>query len=513
MPRDESAIGQEFDVVVIGSGFGGAAVALRLAQAGRSVGILERGKEYPAGRGEITATGHGTPTIRHGHFQIDVGFGMNVIRGIGVGGGSLHYFGVRLRAQPEIFDMQGWPASINRNVLDPYYDVAGDILKAEPLQPNPVLGVPARSETFLAAAKKCRRCQREPHYVPIAVLTSQEPVETPSGIPQTPCVFCGECLIGCPPSASFKGNVNARALLTLNYLALAQQHKAQIFPEHRVDRVRKVADAFEIDVTLRGEGPPNRHGSLRSKQVVLSAGTLGSTEILLKSQDTLPPMSKKLGHHFSGNGDFLVPKTKDTVQDLQPKSGPSITVGADFSTADYKIFIEDLGKIPFLEAVFGMKKDTDPDFKRYELGYLGMGTDAGNGVLAMRDGRITLYWDPTDSLPLYKEIIASLREMTQQLGGNYANPEGYNAVTGTGLITAHPLGGCVMSDTERHGVVNPRGEVHGVPGLFVADGSMIPTALATNPSYTISALAERVAFWMIHGREMTGGDSDAPPNK
>lgn len=513
MSNNESAIGQEFDVVVIGSGFGGAAVALRLAQAGRSVAILERGKEYPEGRGEITATGHGSPTIRHGHFQIDVGHGMNVIRGIGVGGGSLHYYGVRLRAHPEIFAMQGWPASINRNVLDPYYDLAGDVLKAEPLQPNPVLGVPARSEPFIAAAKNCRRCQGEPLYVPIAVLTSQEPVQTPSGIPQTPCVFCGECLIGCPPSASFKGNVNARALLTLNYLALAQQYKARIFPEHRVERVRKLADGFQVDVTLRGEEPPNRHGSVHAKQVVLSAGTLGSTEILLKSQDTLPPLSKKLGHNFSGNGDFLVPKTKDTVQDLQPKSGPSITVGADFSTADYKIFIEDLGRIPFMEMVFGMNKDTDPNFNPYEIGYAGMGTDAGNGVLALRDGRITLYWDPADSLPLYGEIIASLKEMSQQLGGDYANPVTYNPETGTGLITAHPLGGCIMADSEQIGVVTPRGEVYGVPGLFVADGSMIPTALATNPSYTISALAERVAFWMIHGREMTDGDSDAPPNK
>lgn len=513
MSNNESAIGREFDVVVIGSGFGGAAVALRLAQAGKSVGILERGKEYPTGRGEITATGHGTPTIRHGHFQIDVGYGMNVIRGIGVGGGSLHYFGVRLRAHPEIFTMKGWPGSVNRKVLDPYYDLAGDILKAEPCQPNPVLGLPARSEAFMAAAKNCTRCQREPHFVPIAVLTSQEPVQTPAGVPQTPCVYCGECLIGCPPSASFNGNVNARALLTLNYLALAQQHKAQIFPEHRVDRVRKVAAGFEVDVTIRGEGQPNPHGSLRAKQVVLAAGTLGSTEVLLKSQQTLPPMSKELGQHFSGNGDFLVPKTKDTVQDLQPKSGPSITVGADFSTADYKIFIEDLGKIPFMEAVFGMKPDSDPDFKRYELGYLGMGTDAGNGVLAMRDGRITLYWDPTDSLPLYKELTASLKELSQQLGGNYSKPANYNPVTGTGLITAHPLGGCVMGDTTGAGVVNPQGEVHGVPGLFVADGSIIPTALATNPSYTISALAERVAFWMIHNREMTDGDSDTPPNK
>lgn len=103
--------------------------------------------------------------------------------------------------------------------------------------------------------------------------------------------------------------------------------------------------------------------------------------------------------------------------------------------------------------------------------------------------------------------------MSQQLGGNYANPSNYNPITGSGLITAHPLGGCVMSDSVDAGVVSPQGEVYGVPGLFVADGAIIPTALATNPSYTISALAERVAFWMLHGREMADGDSDAPANK
>ena len=103
MSNHQSAIGAEADVVVIGSGFGGAAVACRLAQAGKSVIVLEQGKEYPTGRGEIEVTGHGVSTVRHGHFWVDIGVGMNVIRGIGVGGGSLHYFGVRLRTAERIF--------------------------------------------------------------------------------------------------------------------------------------------------------------------------------------------------------------------------------------------------------------------------------------------------------------------------------------------------------------------------------------------------------------------------
>ncbi len=516
MSDTDSACGRSFDVVVIGSGFGGAAVACRMAQAGRSVAVLELGKEYPTGRGEVTTEGEGAPVTRHGHFWVDRGKGMSVIRGIGVGGGSLHYFGVRLRTPPDIFDNPRWPKSINRKVLDPYYDLAGDMLHAETARPNPVLGPPRRAAAFIAAAQQCRRAKGEPHYVPIAVNTGMDPIETPSGIPQTRCVYCGECLIGCPPSESFAGNVNARALLTLNYLAVARQHGAVIFPEHRVDQVRKTQDGFEIDITVRGvegEAPGEPGKRVRAKTVVLAAGTLGSTEILLKSTDTLPPLSPLLGQHFSGNGDFLIPKTVNTPQDLEPTSGPSIVVGADFSTSNNRIFIEDLGRIPFLEAILGIHMNTALTVKRHSLGYLGMGTDAGNGTMKMHNGRIQVNWDPQDSMTLYDEIIAALREMSQQLGGTYADPKGYDAATGAGLFTAHPLGGCVMGETRETGVVDPRGEVHGVPGLWVADGAIVCSALSINPSYTITALAERVAFWMLHNREMQDGDGDTPANR
>ena len=512
MSASISAVGREVDVVVIGSGFGGAVTACRLAQAGRSVVILERGKEYPTGRGEMTATGHGTDTVRHGHFQVDRGTNMNVIRGIGVGGGSLHYFGVRLRTPADVFHNGRWPKEVTREVLDPYYDLAGDMLKAAPLQPNPVLGVPTRSTAFLEAARQARRTRDVPSYVPIAVNTSAEPEATKAGVPQTPCVFCGECVIGCPPSESFNGNVNARALLTLNYLAVAQTHGAGLFAEHLVNRIRQDGDGFEVEVTDMRDPTHWEIGVVRAKQVVLGAGTMGSTEILLKSQQTLPPLSPMLGQNFSANGDFLIPKTTDTPQDLQPTSGPTITVGADFSTSNNRIYIEDLGRIPFLEAVVGTDKDIPIEVKRHEIGYLGMGSDAGNGVLSILQDKVHLDWNPQQSLGLYNEIISALRELSQKLGGNYRNPLKYDPQTGAGLTTAHPLGGCVMGDTPQQGVVNPRGEVYGVPGLFVADGACVPSAVIVNPSYTITAIAERVAFWMIHGREMAANDSHTPAN-
>ena len=511
----ESAAEQTFDVVVIGSGFGGAAVACRLAQTGQTVAVLERGKEYPVQQGSFRTTGQGTRTLRYGHFLIDKGNGMNVIRGIGVGGGSLHYFGVRLRTDPQIFESPRWPAAITRKVLDPYYDLADEMIRSRPIAPNPVAGMPLRGVAFQAAARASRRAQGEPKWVPLAVHGEEVPAPTPAGIPQTRCIYCGDCLVGCPASETFEGNVNARELLTLNYLAVARNHGAKIFPEHRVETIRKTGQLFEILFTEGDEEPesdaPKPVRSVRARRVVLGAGTLGSTEILLKSRDSFPGLSLMLGLHFSGNGDFIYAKTKDTPFDLQPKSGPTIVSGCDFSTTDNRIYIEDLGAIPILGSLLGLDKGRVTMRGRYQMRYLGMGTDAANGLLRLENGRIVLDWDPAKSLSLYREIIAALREVSQQLNGRYEDPANYDPVTGAGTLTAHPLGGCVMGDSIEQGVVDSRGEVFGVPGLFVADGAIIPSALATNPSFTISALAERVAFFMVHGREMQEGDPDAPP--
>jgi cholesterol oxidase len=513
----QSAAEQTFDVVVIGSGFGGAAVACRLAQAGESVAVLERGKEYPVEQGSFKTTGHGTRTLRHGHFLIDQGNGMNVIRGIGVGGGSLHYFGVRLRADPEIFADPRWPAGVDRRALDPYYDLADSMIRSMPVAPNPVAGMPERGIAFQAAAHASRRARKAPEWVPLAVHSDRVPAPTPAGIPLTRCVYCGDCLVGCPASETFEGNVNARELLTLNYLAVARKHGAKIFPEHFVQTIRKPGSAFEIRFTVGDEeepvsGAPKLVQSVHARRVVLAAGTMGSTEVLLQSRNDLPGLSPMLGLHFSGNGDFIYAMTKDAAFDLQPKSGPTIVAGCDFSTDSNKIFIEDLGAIPILGSILGLEKGRLTVRGRYAMRYLGMGTDAANGVLRLDGQGIVLDWDPTKSLPLYHQITAALRELSQGLNGRYQHPRGYDPVTGNGTLTAHPLGGCVMGETIEQGVTDARGEVFGVPGLFVADGAIVPAALATNPSFTISALAERIAFLMIHGREMAAGDAATPSN-
>ena len=169
-----------YDVVIVGSGFGGAITGCRLAQAGRSVCILERGQrwrreEFPRTTGEI-AKAFWRQGKNSGFIDYRVFKNIDVIQGSGVGGGSLHYFNVHLRTPQEIFAKPEWPAQINRTLMDPYYDLAQDMLDAAPLTPPAGLDLPARTEAFCTAA---RRAGRQPELVPIAVYTGEAAPQPP----------------------------------------------------------------------------------------------------------------------------------------------------------------------------------------------------------------------------------------------------------------------------------------------------------------------------------------------
>jgi cholesterol oxidase len=305
-----------------------------------------------------------------------------------------------------------------------------------------------------------------------------------------------------------------------------------------------------LDPDRPGSGEP---GSVVARQVVVSAGPLGSTQLLLKCRDrhkTLPKLPQGLGRRFSGNGDMLFAGTLDADRPIEPGEGPNITIGADFSRkgSKHSIFIEDLG---FPNAFLWLLEGTLPSTSRsaglvhafgsylgaklnlrwkaqsrivfessnlfagnlteHFLPYLGMGTDAGDGVLSLdAGGGIDLDWNPAASMEMFLEMEEGFRELSRGLGGRYLRSLLWDWPARR-LLTAHPLGGCVMSDKAQDGVVNDRGEVWGHPGLFVVDGSIIPGPLTVNPSMTITALAERAAYWMIHGTELVPG-GPAPEN-
>ena len=321
-----------------------------------------------------------------------------------------------------------------------------------------------------------------------------------------------------------------------------------------MDKIEPLGDnGYRVHFEHLDPNQPNRSeaGAVIGKKVIVSAGTLGSNELLLKCRDvhkTLPTLSPLLGSRFSGNGDFLLSGAIGTAPEIDPSQGPSITAGADFSTANNRIYIEDLGfpnplmwliegVIPnpnrlknlfrwittYISGSLGFKSGSHRI--RFEasrifrggattnfLPYLGMGTDAADGQLRLKDGSIDIDWNHRRSMQMFKEMEGALKELSRGVKGKYMTSILWQWPIRK-LLTAHPLGGCFMGDSPENSVVNEYGKVWGYPNLYVADGSLIPTALAVNPSSTISALAERVAFWMIHNREMNAGDPDTAENK
>jgi len=524
---------QAYDAVVIGSGFGGAITACRLAQAGQSVCLLEKGPrcqrtDFPRSPHEL-ATGtlwdepRGQGLVEYRSFRR-----MDVIQGCGVGGGSLHYFNVCKQPPAAIFDAPRWPRTITLQRLQPYYLLAKQMLDARPLQAPTGRTVPLRTQVFTQAVA-AYHAQAEP--VDIAVYSGDATRDS-----QSACIYCGGCLLGC--------QVHAKNTLDLNYIRVAEKHGAEVFPLHRAENIEPDGTGYTVHIVRSGPDSSQAVGvlSVNARKVVVAAGTLGSNELLLKCRDvynTLPNLSPALGKGFSGNGDILLAGTHYTDRVVDPSSGPSITAAASFTEGQQQICIEDLG---FPDPLLWYVNGTVPTWQRLTqslhfawgyllsrlgrgrrsrleverlfrggvttglLPYLAMGTDAADGVLTLDDHNcITLNWSHRGSMPVLRLIERHLRAISRASGGRYVQSVLWTWPLRK-LLTAHPLGGCALSASPSDGVVNELGEVWNYPNLYVADGSVIPTALAVNPSATISALAERIAFHMIHGREMEPAD-------
>jgi cholesterol oxidase len=521
-----------FDVVVVGSGFGGAVVAARLAEAGRSVCLLEQGRrwapgDYPRSFSQIQRAVW-DPSTSYGFLDYRVFPRIDILQGSGVGGGSLHYFNVQLRAPDAIFRRPGWPELLSRALLDRYYDRVHSVVESAPLVPPDGEKMPARTVAFQDAAA---RAGFDAHLVPIAVHTGPARTNPVSGVAQQPCTYNSDCLLGC--------RAHAKNNLDVTFVPLGERNGMDLRPLHIADQIRPLPGGGWTVVARRldpdqpgGSEPMEVHGA----NLVLSAGTLGSTELLLRARDrhrTLPRLPAMLGRRFSPNGDMIFAGTLDADVDVDPTHGPSITVGA-FVNGDSSpnlITLQDLGYPPsimsildeilpvpaklrytgraigtYMEALAGRRHFRPEDFFAgspipHFLPYLGMGTDAGDGVFDLDgEGELKLHWDPRASMGMFAEMEQALQKMSSALGGRYV-PSVLWRRPFRRLLTAHPLGGCVMSDSARTGVVDPTGQVWDHPGLYVADGAVMPGPLAVNPSLTIAAMAERIAYQMIHHGE------------
>ena len=375
------AINYDYEVVVIGSGFGGAIAACRTAQKwpGKIL-VLERGKRYPMGSfprsphdmahnfwnlpGELRRRPRQASTEEmHGLFDIRHYDNMDAVICAGLGGGSLIYANVYLEPPAEVFN-HGWAASCTKKTLRPYYQVVKSVLGAHPIPQN---GDPRRQIIRTELFQKFAKSQgRQSHLLDLNVFFGND-FNNPTpmgkqeynryGALQTSCVYCAECDVGC--------NTHSKNTLDLNYLFVAEhRYHAKILTEHLAEKIVPLNEHGEADtgedgkcgfcVIYRDLNTKQKH-AVSARRVVLAAGTLGSNELLLRCRDvwkSLPKINQNLGKHFSGNGDFLS-FVVDGVRPVNPNYGPVITQAIDFNLLENfdrarAFLLEDAGYPNFL---------------------------------------------------------------------------------------------------------------------------------------------------------------------
>jgi cholesterol oxidase len=553
-----------FDAIVVGSGFGGSVTAYRLAEAGKRVLVLERGKAYPPGsftrspyraRESFWHPAKGLLGMYH-YWSFK---GIDALVSAGLGGGSLIYANVFLRKDERWFvdedvndgGYESWP--VTRADLEPHYDRVESMigLQRYPFEHEPYASTP-KTVAFKEASEQIGL---EWFLPPLAVTFGNEGQAPRPGQKieeklrnlhdrdRVTCQLCGECDTGC--------NFGAKNTLDYNYLTHAQHHGADI---------RVLCDVRTIEPRDGGGyavgylsledpvGEPSSNGRpepmtrVTCDHLVLSAGTLGTTNLLLRNRSAFPRLSRKLGTRFCGNGDLLTLALNcgQTVEGrrvpriIDPGYGPVITSTARMADAldgheGRGFYVQDAGYPQHLAWVLHtlaapktlwnwrssgfyllknwMRGSPDTDvtghiadlLKSAELSagglpMLGMGRDVPDGRMYLKQGRLDVDWKRAKSDAYFERLRTTSREMAHARGGRFAdNPIWFLKR----VITVHPLGGAPMGRSSGEGVVDPYGNVFGYPGLHIADGSVMPGPVGPNPSFTIAALADRFSDRML----------------
>ncbi len=556
-----------YDAVVVGSGYGGGVAASRLARMGRRVAVIERGREYAIGdfpdrmneaRQEFQVSRGGRRLgSESGLFDLRLGKDIHVFVGCGLGGGSLINANVSLPPDPRVWDDPAWPrALVDDQARQEGFTRARNMLRPTPY-PNSV-PLPKLKALEIAGTALDRPAERPPINVTFKQQVNHAGVEQPA------CTLCGDCCSGC--------NVGAKNTVQVTYLADAWHHGAEIFCGLRVDHVRRDRSSWRVMMEIVGDERDKLGGGLQSITadiVVLAAGTLGSTEVLLRSKAEGLAVSNALGERFTGNGDVLAFAYNNDVpingigfghppQADPGPVGPCISgvidlrrTGAAADALDEGMVIEEgsipAGLAPVLPALLSagalaFGDDTDGGFAdevseaarvqqslvfgayhgavNHTQTFLVMSHDNAKGRISLDDGHIAVSWPGVADQPVFEKVSRMLRAATAATGGTYTRNPLQGDLLGNNLITVHPLGGCAMGETRATGVVNHKCQVFDTDpaappetihkGLYVCDGSIIPRSLGVNPLLTITAISELA---MIHLARDYGYRFDDIPRK
>ncbi|MEO9328035.1 GMC oxidoreductase [Gordonia aurantiaca] len=505
------------DVIVVGSGFGGSVAALRLAEQGRRVLVLEQGRRHTpddllAARTDPRKYLWMPELGLKGFFWQRVLRHVGIIGGAGVGGGSIVWAGVLLEPKDQFFTDPSWPEVTGgwRAQLAEHYRTAARMLGRETTR---FVGAMDR---HLRAAAEAMGAADTFGPTPMAIWFGVEGVTVPDpffggeGPDRTGCRLCGACLVGCP--------YGSKNTLDLNYLWLAERRGARIVPDTRVETVAAVpGGGYEVR-TADGR-------VLRAAEVVLAAGVLGTVELLFRSREMglLPHVSPRLGHGVRTNSEAITAVlADDPAADLT--RGPTISsefypdeathvtqnryvggwhmrlqlgplVDGDDPARRRRATLAELARHPIRQ----LRLMTAPNFVERLSAFTVM-QNAENEIRLVMDRSPVRPWrrvlrsrpgggPPAPSyLPQANEVA---RRFAESVGGRPLNL--LLESVGGKSITAHVLGGAAMGADASDGVIDTDHQVFGHPGLYVVDGSSIPANVGVNPSLTITAMAERFA--------------------
>jgi len=536
LSQDISRAAAHYDAIVVGSGYGASVAVNRLAKAGKHTALIERGTErvpgeFPDSLLDAAREFQISRKARHlgrrtGLFDMRVQEDVSVLLGCGLGGTSLINGNVMLKPEADVLQAADWPASLREdtdNRLSEAYERALSMLESTPY-PNKI-----PLQKLKAFEQQAEGVGGELSLPPINV--TFEARDKSVGAIQPECTLCGDCCSGC--------NVGAKNTTAMNYLADAKNAGAELFTGAEVQWVESTADGWTVHYTHRTAKDGDNLLSLTCNQLFLGAGTLGSTEILLRSQRHGLSVSAQLGKGFSGNGDVIAFGYNNDVpvngigighpaRENSEPVGPVIAGLIDLrntGTPEKNIVIQE-GALPsplapLLPAMLGSASplfgvDTDlgdsteealRTLKSLATGaykgavantqtFLVMAHETSQGEMTLEDDELNIHWPNAGRDPVFEHISEVLERATAATGGTYiANPIWAESL-GRNLVSVHPLGGCGMGDSADTGVVDDCGRVftntggtH--PGLHVLDGSVVPSSLGVNPSLTITALAER----------------------
>ncbi|WP_406252497.1 GMC family oxidoreductase [Streptomyces atratus] len=537
----------DYDVLVVGSGFGGAVSALRLTEKGYRVGVLEAGRRFT--RSELPRNSWDlknflwAPTLGlYGIQRIHLLGNVMVLAGAGVGGGSLNYANTLYEPLAPFFDDPQWKDITDwREELGPYYDQAKRMLG---VRLNPTM---TPSDVHLKATAQAMGIGDTFHMAPVGVFFGDgkdgdgtgkarpggevaDPFFGGAGPSRKACTECGECMTGC--------RHGAKNTLNENYLHLAQKAGAVVHPMTSVVAVTENSKGGYAVKTLPTDNRKKGKGrTFTARKVVIAAGTYGTQTLLHRMKDTglLPRISSRLGELTRTNSEGLV-GSQTSDRRYRKKHGAAradFTRGIAITSSihpDENTHIEpvrygkgsnSMGALTVLQVPYGAHR-----VRRWLLELVKHPTLAARSlsnrrwsertiiglVMQSLDNSLTTYRKPGGvgkglltarqghGAPNPTQIEAATRSaklLAEEINGFAGSNVG--ELMGTPL-TAHFLGGCPIGATADAGVIDPYHRLYGHPGISVVDGSSVSANLGVNPSLTITAQAERaMSFWPNKG--------------